>query len=137
MFGSTWPVSKVGDWGFACVAADVRHPPVPPVFAALEHVEPEAFGAVDHSMDVYGLGALLYALFTGHPPFAGEPHVVVVVGQVTSTDPPVPTERNPELLDAANDLLVRALAKRKPERYETVDDLLVALERCIETCDPE
>ncbi|WP_227357037.1 protein kinase domain-containing protein [Haladaptatus salinisoli] len=134
-FGSTWPVPKVGDWGFADVAADAQRPPVPPAFAAPEHVEPESFGVVDHSTDVYGLGALLYALLTGRPPFAGEPHVVV--GQLTAIDPPAPTERNPELPDAADDLLGRALAKRKPERYETVDDLLVALERCIETRDLE
>ncbi len=131
-FGPTWPVPKVGDWGFAAIA---DHPSIPPAYAAPEHVAPESFGILDHSTDVYGLGTLLYGLLTGYPPFAGEPHVVA--GRVPTDDPPVPTDRNPNLPEAVDDLLARALAKRKPERYETVDDLRVALERCIETSDPE
>ncbi|WP_458209494.1 protein kinase domain-containing protein [Haladaptatus sp. NG-SE-30] len=134
-FEPTWPVPKIGDWGLTSIAADVQQPPLSPAFAAPEHLDPESFGIIDHSTDVYGLGVLLYALFTGRTPFSGEPHIVVQ--QVTSTQPPAPTERNPELPDEVDELLARALAKRKPERYETVDDLLVAFEHCLAAFDSD
>ncbi|WP_458186745.1 protein kinase domain-containing protein [Haladaptatus sp. NG-WS-4] len=132
-FDSTWPVPNVGDWGLASVTKAVRWPPARPVYAAPEHVDPDSFGGIDHSTDVYGLGTLLYSLLTGYTPFDGEPHVVVQ--QVTSTAPTAPTDRNPTLPDAVNDLLERAMAKRKPDRYETVDDLLAAFERFVDALD--
>jgi hypothetical protein len=130
-FGSTWPVPKVGDWGFAEVMADARLLPVPPAYAAPEHLEPESFGGIDHSTDVYGLGAVLYALFTGDSPFVGDPHLVVK--QVTTDAPPTPSRVNSDLPPEIDDCLRRALAKRKPDRYETVEDLRVALEQAIES----
>ncbi len=57
--------------------------------------------------------------------------------QVTTDAPPTPTDVNPDLPTAMDDLLERALAKRKPDRYETVDDVLVALERAIEEYSPD
>ncbi|GAA0232317.1 protein kinase domain-containing protein [Haladaptatus pallidirubidus] len=136
--GSTWPAPKIGDWGLAVVVMDERElpgshsmgrqPPISPAYAAPEHLDPGAFGTIDHSTDVYGLRTLLYGLFTGQPPFSGESHVVA--GQVTTDDPPTPTERNPNLPEEVDTVLSRSLAKRKQARYETVDDLLVALERC-------
>lgn len=134
-FGSTWSVPKVGDWGFAEVMADARLRPVPPAYAAPEHLEPESFGGIDHSTDVYGLGAVLYTLFTGDLPFAGDPHLVVK--RVTSDAPPMPSDVNPAVPPEIDDCLQRALAKRKSDRYETVKDLRVALERVVESHYPE
>ncbi|WP_231187075.1 HEAT repeat domain-containing protein [Haladaptatus sp. DYF46] len=134
-FGSTWPVPKVGDWGFAEVMADARLSLVPPAYAAPEHLEPESFGGIDHSTDVYGLGAVLYTLFTGSSPFVGDSHLVVK--QVTSDVPPTPSDVNSDVPPEIDDFLRRAMAKRKSDRYETIEDLRVALERVIETHYPE
>ncbi|WP_433631368.1 protein kinase domain-containing protein [Halomicrococcus sp. NG-SE-24] len=133
--GRTWPVPKVTDWEFGRVLAEAGTKPVSPAFAAPEHVAPETFGRPDQATDVYGLGALLYGLFAGRPPFTGDPHVVVQ--QVESADPPAPTESDADLPRAVDDVVARALAKRKPERYETVADLRVGLERVLEDRAPE
>lgn len=133
-FGSTWPVPKVGDWGLADVMTEFDLSPVPPTYAAPEHLDPESFGDIDHSTDVYGLGAVLYALFTGDAPFAGDPHLVVK--RVTADDPPTPTDVNSDLPTELDGFLERALAKRKPNRYETVDDVRVALEHVIDVTSP-
>ena len=133
--GPTWPAPKVSDWGFGRVLAEAGTTPVPPAFAAPEHLDPETFGRPDQSTDVYGLGVLLYALLAGRQPFDGDSHVVVQ--QVTSEDPPSPSEANPDLPDGVDAVVERAMAKRKPERYETVEDLQVGVERLLDEHAPE
>jgi serine/threonine-protein kinase len=78
---------------------------------------------------------LLYALLAGRQPFDGDSHVVVQ--QVTSEDPPSPSEANPDLPDGVDAVVERAMAKRKPERYETVEDLQVGVERLLDEHAPE
>lgn len=133
--GPTWPAPKVSDWGFGRILAESGTTPVPPAFAAPEHVEPGTFGRPDQATDVYGLGVLLYALLAGRRPFSGDGHVVVQ--QVTSTDPPSPGEVDSDLPDGVDDVVERAMAKRKPERYETVEDLQVGVEHLLDEHAPE
>lgn len=115
-----WPVPKVGDWGFGDLFAEVREVPVPPAFAAPEHVAPEEFGRPDPSTDVYQLGALCYALFAGRPPYVGDAPEVV---QAVRTDAPAaPSGYDPDLPSEVDELLRRALTKEKRTRFETVED---------------
>jgi serine/threonine-protein kinase len=113
-------------------------------FAAPEHVDSERFGSPGQSTDVYGLGALLYTLFAGRAPFSGpssgvsnaaDPHVVA--RRVESEAPTPPTDCDESLPDAVDAVVERAMAKRKPERYETVDDLRVALDHLVADHAPE
>lgn len=124
-FGS-WPVPKVADWGLAEVVSTVRSPPVPAGFAAPEHLAPEEFGGPDPATDVYGLGALCYALFAGQPPFTGEPGAVA--RRVTSEEPEPPSAFAPDLPPAVDDLVERALTTEKRARFETAEDFRRELE---------
>jgi hypothetical protein len=115
-----WPVPKVGEWGFGDLLVEARDLPVPPAFAAPEHVAPERLGRPDSSTDVYQLGALCYALFAGRPPFVGERGEVV--RQVRDDDPAPASEFGDGVPETFDDLLARALAKRKQARFETAAD---------------
>ncbi|WP_135828700.1 HEAT repeat domain-containing protein [Halorussus halobius] len=121
-----WPVPKVGDWGFGEALAAVRTPPVPPAFAAPEHLAPDEFGRPDPATDVYQLGALCYVLFAGRPPFAGDP--ATVARRVRSEPPPTPSEFAPDLPGSVDDVVERALTKEKRARFETAEDLRRRLE---------
>jgi tRNA A-37 threonylcarbamoyl transferase component Bud32 len=152
-FGA-WPIPKVGDWGLGDLLAETRDPPVPTVFAAPEHLAPERFGRPDPATDVYQLGALCYALFTGRPPFVGDDDAVVRKIRSREHDPDPPSAyagrslvdegasadtgasgdvnagvpagaRVPEAVD---DLLGRALAAEKRARFETAEDFRRQLE---------
>ncbi|WP_135825070.1 protein kinase domain-containing protein [Halorussus ruber] len=126
-----WPVPKVGDWGLGDLLGEVRRPPVPPAFAAPEQFAPERFGSPDSSTDVYQLGALCYALFTGRPPFVGE--TADIARQVrdpnqTPESPSESSERSERVPAAVDDLVDRALATEKQARFETAEDFRRQLE---------
>ncbi|UPV76476.1 protein kinase (plasmid) [Halorussus limi] len=121
-----WPVPKVGEWAFGDLLAEVQERPVAPGFAAPEHVAPERFGGPDSSTDVYQLGALCYALFAGRPPFVGD--ATEIVRRVRREEPSPPSEFAECVPEAVDDLLARALTKRKQARFETAADFRRELE---------
>jgi eukaryotic-like serine/threonine-protein kinase len=77
---------------------------------------------IDHRTDVYGLGAILYEVLTGRPPFSA-PDVHEVLRQVRE-DPPVPPAQVcadvPLRLEA---ICMRALAKCPADRYPAATEL--------------
>ncbi len=82
-----------------------------PEFMAPEQIEGRR--ALDARVDVYGLGALLYALLVGDPPFKGG--AVQVMTSVLERDPAWPAQRvdTPAGLDR---IVRRAMAKRATDR---------------------
>ena len=91
-----------------------------PAYVAPEQVDDAR--AVDARADVYGLGATLYALLSGQPPFRGT-SVILVLRQVLE-EPPAPDPRIPAAL---RQVLARALAKRPEERYPDAASFAQAL----------
>lgn len=85
-------------------------------YTAPEYLDP-AYGDIDHSTDIYQLGAVVYRLLTGRPPFHDEDGVEQ---HVLETAPPAPTDRNPALPDAVDEIIGKAMAKQKLLRYETI-----------------
>jgi serine/threonine-protein kinase len=83
---------------------------------------------LDGRADVYGLGALLYHLLTGVPPFTAERPTDVLLHQLRSVPPPpslrAPSAGLPLQLDA---LVLRALAKQREDRFASAQELLAAL----------
>jgi serine/threonine-protein kinase len=137
------------DWGLAKVlgSADAEAGP-PPVAVEREGAEqPTAHGQVlgtpgymapeqaagqpdlvDRRTDVYGLGAVLYEILTGRPPFAG-PSTREVLGKVQTEEPVRPRQvwvGAPRALEA---VCLKALAKRREGRYATAADLAQEVQR--------
>jgi serine/threonine-protein kinase len=91
-----------------------------------EHSDPEAI--LDDLSDQYGLGAVLYALLTGRPPFEGA-SPEEVLEQVRETPPVRPQQYQPAIPDELQAVVMRMLAKRPEERYLGPGPLLADLER--------
>lgn len=72
--------------------------------------------------DVYGLGALLYAMLTGQPPFSASTTLATLVA-VTTQPVQAPRDRRPELSPELNGLLLRCLAKEPKERPASAEVL--------------
>jgi serine/threonine protein kinase len=97
-----------------------------PRFAAPEYFD-RGYGDVDHATDIYQLGAVVYYLVTGRPPFQGT-YSEVRTGVLDAT-PPRPSEINPEIPTWLDDILRTAMAKQKLTRYETAAQVARELER--------
>jgi serine/threonine-protein kinase len=101
------------------------------VFGTPEYMAPEqARGErVDARTDVYALGAILYELVTGRPPFTGTNKMRVMHCNANEPPPPpstlAPAGAVPPGLEA---VILRCLAKRPEERFQSCTDLIDALE---------
>ncbi|WP_336003013.1 protein kinase domain-containing protein [Halorientalis halophila] len=97
-----------------------------PRFAAPEYYD-RGFGDVGHATDVYQLGAVVYYLVTGRPPFQGT-YAEVRTAVLESTPPP-PSSINPEIPTWIDEVVRTAMAKQKLTRYETATLVARELER--------
>lgn len=83
---------------------------------------------VDHRSDLYSLGATLYALLTGKPPFETK-SLVELVRNIREDQPKDPKSFQLSINDGFRDVVMHLLQKRPEDRYQTPDDMLVQLER--------
>jgi serine/threonine protein kinase/Tfp pilus assembly protein PilF len=81
--------------------------------------------------DVYSLGALLFDLFTGRPPFLGE-HALAVIQQASEKPAPKLRSLAPALDRDLETICARCLEREPQARYRSAGDLAVDLERWLE-----
>jgi serine/threonine-protein kinase len=77
---------------------------------------------IDRHTDVYGLGAILYEVLTGTPPFSGD-STAEVLRKVREEAPAPPRQLWPDVPPALEELCLRALAKRPEDRPAAAADL--------------
>lgn len=83
--------------------------------------------AIDERADLYGLGATLYAVLTGRPPFLGGQSDVI--GKILTEPPVSPTKIHLAIPAAFEGLVLRLLAKLPADRYENAASVLTELRR--------
>lgn len=85
--------------------------------------------------DVYGLGAILYELLCGRPPFA-ELTSLQVLQQIATRRPRLPRQIDSAIPAALEVICLRCLEKRPADRYASADALADALETWLAEADP-
>ena len=101
------------------------------LFGTPEYMSPEqARGEkIDHRVDIYSMGCILYQLVTGRVPFQGDNFMGVLTQHLTEQPPPI----DPEIFDqggsprALSDVIDKALKKDRKERYQTIDEFANAV----------
>ena len=125
-------VIKVMDFGIARVLGPETAPQTSAVLGTASYLSPEQAqgGPVDARTDIYSLGAVLYELLTGRPPFTGESPVAVAYKQVNET-PAIPSSLNADVPAALDAVVMKALSKNPSNRYQTAEEFSADLERAV------
>lgn len=83
---------------------------------------------IDARADVYSLGAALFRLVTGRNIFETE-HVIALLSRLVLEDPPNPKTVRFDVPDALAEVILRAIARAREDRYENGGELARALAR--------
>ena len=135
--------AMVMDFGVAKAIADGNRPertagtrdpsPLTSIGVALgtpAYMAPEQATAdpqMDGRVDIYALGVLAYEMLTGQPPFHGLNPQQTLAAHITQAPTPL-GQRRPGVSPALEQVVMRCLAKRPADRWQTADDLVTALE---------
>ncbi len=122
------------DFGLATSAAQIRpeftHPTE--IVGTIAYLAPEQTGrtgrSVDQRADLYALGATLYELATGGPPFGtGDP--LQLTHDHLARVPVPPAQMNPSIPKALSAIVMHLLEKEPDNRYQSAEGLIYDLER--------
>ena len=118
---------RIIDFGLATLDSHV-HPATAAGDAAisltgtLPYISPEQTGrvnrTVDYRTDLYSLGATLYELFCGHPPFEHVDPLELIHAHIASTSTPLHVV-DPDLPEWLGDIVGRLLSKQPEKRYQS------------------
>ena len=131
--GNVWltsdGIAKIGDFGLAVSLDRSRLTTEGMMVGTVSYMPPEQAmgGEVTPKSDLYSLGAMLYEMVTGRPPFLGD-DAVAIIGQHINTPPVSPTWHNPQCPRPLEALILRLLAKDPSERPGSATDVLAALD---------
>jgi serine/threonine protein kinase len=111
-----------------------------PAFMAPEQARGER-AAISERSDIYSLGATAYLLLTGATPHAAEGPLIETLRRVANDEPRSPRELNPALPRDPNTVLLKAVAHRPSDRYQSAAEFAADLRRwlagaAVEATDP-
>jgi eukaryotic-like serine/threonine-protein kinase len=122
---------KLGDFGLATSLDQSRFSLIGVLIGTAAYLPPEQLQGrkLDARSDLYSLGAMLYEMVAGRPPFVGD-GLVSLIGQHLNAQPVAPSVHNPLIPPALDALILRLLEKnpdQRPENATVVRALLHAI----------
>lgn len=119
---------RITDFGIAKHGASTIKTQHGVIMGSPGYMSPEqaAGEAVDSRSDIYSLGVTLFQMLTQMLPFEGD--TSSVLAQHITQAPPRPSELNPEISDKVESVLLKMLAKKPQQRFQTTDELIKAFD---------
>jgi tetratricopeptide (TPR) repeat protein len=124
--------ARIGDFGIAKDLARSSTTQAGEVLGTPNYMPPEQADGnslkVDGRADIYSLGAVLYEMLTGHPPFEGKTGFAIL--QAVMNERPLPPSKHvAEIPPDLETIILKCLEKDRELRYGTVADLASDLKR--------
>jgi serine/threonine protein kinase/DNA-binding NarL/FixJ family response regulator len=119
---------KVTDFGLALARGDVRLTQEGMVVGTVLYMAPEVIGGepADVRSDLYAVGAVLYELLVGRPPFDGE-DLAAILSQILSMPLLPPRTLQMSVPSQVDQVVVKLLSKEPGHRYACAEEVLAAL----------
>jgi serine/threonine protein kinase len=98
------------------------------------YISPEqakGLGDLDSGTDIYSLGVMMYELLVGEVPYQADTPFSVIHDHIYSPLP-LPMEVNPDLNEEIQRALLKALAKKREDRYQSVSEMMAVFLRAFE-----
>jgi eukaryotic-like serine/threonine-protein kinase len=123
-------VVKLLDFGIARNALRMHHTTVGYVRGKYGYMAPEQCfaGEIDHRVDIFAVGTLLYLMVTGQEPYPQESEEELFVAMTESRYPP-PSQVKPELPAELEKIILKAMAPSPGDRFSSAREMLEALGR--------
>ena len=124
---------KLTDFGLARIADDVKLTRTGFVTGTPLYMAPEqALGeSADPRSDLFSLGAILYEMCAGQPPFQGN-SALAILKQITESKHRPLRELNPDIPEWLAEMVDELLAKKPEDRYQSAADLAEVLEYALD-----
>lgn len=131
-------IAKVTDFGIAKAVSNSTITAFGTTIGSVHYFSPEHArgGFTDAKSDLYSLGVVMYEMVTGKVPFDADTPVSVALKHMQE-EPEEPIELNPNLPNAVNKIIMKALKKDTTLRYQTASEMLSDLRRALKNPDGE
>ncbi len=118
-------VAKVTDFGIAKAVSNSTITAFGKTIGSVHYFSPEHArgGYTDAKSDIYSLGVVMYEMVTGRVPFDADTPVSIALKHMQE-EPVEPQEINPNIPDAVNKIIMKALQKEPALRYQTATEML-------------
>jgi eukaryotic-like serine/threonine-protein kinase len=124
---------KIADFGIAMAMDATQLTQVDSVMGSVHYMAPECARGEIASVqsDVYALGVVFYELLSGQVPFAAEVSVQVALKHMQENFPSV-RDINPTIPQSIENIIFKATAKHKSNRFDSANDMLASLDAALE-----
>ena len=121
---------KIMDFGLAKLKGATKLTKSGSTLGTAAYMSPEQASGeeVDQRSDIFSFGVVLYELLTGQLPFKGE-HSAAIIYSILNDEPQPVARFNNKVSAKLEDIVFKALAKEREERYQHADELLADLRR--------
>jgi len=130
--------ATVMDFGIAKMTTSTRLTATGQTMGTVRYMSPEQVRGqeVDLRTDIYSLGATMYESLVGDTPFDGSTHFEIMTKHLSEAPKP-PSSLGIDMPRVVEDALMRALAKRPIDRFDTARDMRKVLENALRELDPD
>jgi serine/threonine protein kinase len=118
MYLADFGLARIAEAGESTLSSDS-------IMGTPQYISPEqAMGSkdLDAGTDIYSFGVMLYEMVVGQVPFSADTPFSIIHDHIY-TPLPLPMDINPKVPEPVQRVLMKALAKQRADRYESVDEM--------------